>query len=114
MVRILLAYEREGLDYAPSVPTFEKMGYGFDAPLCAVICGPKDIPSSIKDKLEKALIEGMKSDMFRSVAKKQEFMVPEKPLVGPELVEYLKSQSAFFQQSLTEAGLAKGQKKQGN
>lgn len=109
-LRVLLVFEKEGLDYAPDVPTFEKLHYDFEVPTSVIICGPKGIPDPVRGVLEKAFLERMKQETFKKAAKDQELLLTE-PLTGQALVDYLKKNNLIFEQYIKEAGIYKGQKK---
>ncbi len=109
-VRVLLIVEREGLEYAPDAPTFEKVGYDFEMSSSIIIFGPKGIPDSTRGILDKALLEGMKTEVFKTVAKSQGLSITD-PLVGDELHEYMKKWHGLYEQYIKEAGIYKSQKK---
>jgi tripartite-type tricarboxylate transporter receptor subunit TctC len=109
-LRVLLVFENEGLDYAPDAPTFEKVGYDFEAPLVVLICGPKGIPDNVRETLEKGFIAGMKYEAFQKVAKEQELILTE-PLTGKALLDYQKKWYGLYEQFIKEAGIHKSQKK---
>jgi len=109
-VRLLLVMDKEGLDYAPDVPTFEKVGYDFEAPMFVVICTPKGIPDPIRERLEKVFLDGMKAETFMTLAKTQQFSVGE-PLTGKGLLDYMRKWNALYEQYIKEAGIYKMEKK---
>ncbi len=109
-LRVLLVFEKEGLDYAPDAPTLEKLGYDFEAPLAVVIAGPKGIPDHVRETLEKGFIAGMKQDAFQRVAKEQE-LISTDPLTGKALLDYLKKWYGLYEQFIKDAGIHKAQKK---
>jgi tripartite-type tricarboxylate transporter receptor subunit TctC len=109
-VRVLLVFEKEGLDYAPDAPTFEKIHYDLDTPTSFIVCAPKGIPDPIREILEKAFIEGMKQETFRRVAKDQELLLTE-PLTGRALNDYLKKCYLLYEQFIKDAGIYKMERK---
>jgi tripartite-type tricarboxylate transporter receptor subunit TctC len=107
-IRILLADER--ITYAgANQATFKDMKYDFDVPLLAIVLGPKGMPDAVKQKLEKAFTEAMKSESFRKLAADQEALI--KPMSGKAFADYLKKTSATYEELTKEAGLHKSQKK---
>jgi len=108
-ISILLTYEKESLDYAPEVPTFEKIGYYFEFPTDVIICGPKGISNPIREILEKAFVEGTRQEAFRKVAKDDELIG--QPLTGKAMVDYLKENYRIYEEAIKEAGLYKIEKK---
>ena len=109
-VRVLLVFEKEGLDYAPDAPTFEKMHYDLDTPTSFIVCAPKGIPDPIREILEKTFIDGMKQETFRRVAKDQELLLTE-PLTGRALNDYLKKCYLLYEQFIKDAGIYKMERK---
>jgi tripartite-type tricarboxylate transporter receptor subunit TctC len=109
-VRALLVVEKEGLDYAPDALTFEKVNYHFDPPTSLIICAPKEIPDPVREILEKAFLEGIRSKDFQAVAEKNELILRE-PLIGNALIETLKKDYVLFEQLIKEAGIYKMEKK---
>jgi tripartite-type tricarboxylate transporter receptor subunit TctC len=109
-VRVLLVFEKEGIDFAPDAPTFEKMHYDLDTPTSFIICAPKGIPDPIREILEKTFIDGMKQETFRKVAKDQEILLTE-PLTGKALNDYLKKCYLLYEQFIKDAGIYKMEKK---
>jgi len=109
-VRVLLVFEKEGLDYAPDAPTFEKMHYDLDTPTSFIVCAPKGIPDPIREILEKTFIDGMKQETFRRVAKDQELLLTE-PLTGKALNDYLKKCYLLYEQFIKDAGIYKMERK---
>jgi tripartite-type tricarboxylate transporter receptor subunit TctC len=109
-VRVLLIVEREGVPFAPEAPTFEKAGYDFEMSSSVVIFGPKGISDSLRGTLEKAFLNGMKTEAFKTVAKNQGLSTND-PLVGKELTDYLRKWSGLYEQYIKEAGIYKSEKK---
>ena len=109
-IRVLLVFEKEGLDYAPDAPTFEKMHYDFETSSSLIISGPKGIPDSIRESLEKAFIDGIRTNMFRAVAEKNELLSTE-PLTGKSLNDYLRKSYISYEQSIKETGIYKIERK---
>ena len=109
-VRVLLVFEKEGLDYASSAPTFEKAHYDFELPTSVIICAPAGIPDLMKEVLEKAFIGGMTQERFKRVAKDQELLLTE-PLTRKPLVDYLRKRNLLYEQYIKEAGIYKIEKK---
>jgi tripartite-type tricarboxylate transporter receptor subunit TctC len=108
-VRVLLVFEKEGLDYAPDAPTFEKVGY-FEAPTSLIITAPHGISDPIRKILEKAFIEGIKTKTFRDVAEKNELILRE-PLTGDALKDFLKKCYDDYEKLIKEAGIYKMERK---
>ncbi len=106
-IRILLADEK--VDYATGYTTLHEMHYDFEVPLLATILAPKGIPDGIREILEKALIDGMKSETFMRVAKEQELIV--KPSTGKAFFDFLKKTSLTYEEIIKEAGMYKTRKK---
>jgi len=109
-VRVLLVFEKEGLDYAPDAPTFEKKHYDLDTPTSFIVCAPKGIPDPIREILEKAFIDGMKQETFRRVAKEQELLLVE-PLTGRALNDYLGKCYLLYEKFIKDAGIYKMMRK---
>jgi len=109
-VRILLSDEK--IAYAAghgTQTTFKDMKYDFDVPLLAIILAPKGMPDNVRKTLEKALNDGMNSEVFKKLAQDQE-LAPQ-PLTGKPLFDYLKKTSATYEELIKEASLYKGEKK---
>ncbi len=109
-IRILLSDER--ISYAAghgTQTTFKDMKYDFDVPLLAIILAPKGMPVNVRKVLEKALQDGMNSDIFKKLAGEQE-LAPQ-PLTGKAFSDYLKKTSATYEELIKEAGLYKSEKK---
>lgn len=109
-VRVLLIVEREGLDYAPDAPTFEKVGYDFEMSSSVIIFAPKGIPDFVREILGKAFVDGMKTETFKTIAKNQGLSIAD-PLAGKDLHDYLRKWNALFEQYIKEAGIYKIEKK---
>lgn len=109
-VRVLLIIEREGLDYAPNAPTFEKVGYDFEMSSSVIIFAPKGIPDPVRETLVKAFFDGMKTETFKTVAKNQGLSTAD-PLTGKDLHEYLRRWNVLYEQYIKEAGIYKMEKK---
>jgi tripartite-type tricarboxylate transporter receptor subunit TctC len=109
-IRILLSDEKIG--YAAghgTLSTFKDMKYDFDVPLMAIILAPKGLSENVRKTLEKALNDGMNSEIFKKLVKDQEF-TPQ-PLTGKPFFDYLKKTSATYEELIKESGLYKGGKK---
>jgi len=109
-IRIILS--RQKIDYAEGhgqQTTFKDMNYEFDLPLLAMILAPKGMPDNVRSTLEKAFLEGMKSDVFKKVAQDQELQV--RPMTGKPLFDYLKKTSATYETLIKEVGMYKSEKK---
>lgn len=108
----LLVLEAVGLDYAPDVPVFKKVLFDYDQELPSInlLYAPKGITDPVREKLEKAFLDGMKSEKFQTVAKEQELMLTE-PLVGKGLLDYVKKSYFIYDRVTKEAGIYKGQNK---
>jgi len=109
-IRVLLVFEKEGLDYAPDAPTFEKLNYDFETPSSLIISAPKGIPDPIRESLEKTFIEGMRTKTFRTVAEENELLLRE-PLTGKSLNDFLKKCYISYEQLIKEAGIYKIERK---
>jgi tripartite-type tricarboxylate transporter receptor subunit TctC len=109
-MKVLLVFEKEGLDYAPDAPTFEKIHYDLDTPTSLIICAPKGIPDPIREILEKTFNDGMKQETFRRVAKEQELLLAE-PLTGRTLNDYLRKCYLLYEQFIKDAGIYKMERK---
>jgi tripartite-type tricarboxylate transporter receptor subunit TctC len=59
-VRLLPAFEREGIDYALEGRTFEKIGYNFETSTSVIVCAPKKISDSIKNIRKQASMKARK------------------------------------------------------
>ena len=111
-IRILLTFDKESIDYAPEVPTFEKMGYDFDPPMnLIVIFAPKRIPDHVAEILEKAFVDGLKKETFRTAAKIQGITLLAEPLIGKALFDYLRKWYVVYEGYIKEAGIYKIEKK---
>lgn len=107
-VRIILSDER--IDYAKEPQTtFRDVGYHFEVPLLALILAPRGTSKSAKETLEKAFLEGMKTETFKRIASEQE-LIP-MGMTGPSVVGYLKKVSAVYEELIKEAKMHKTQKK---
>jgi len=109
-IRVLLVFEKEGLDYAPDAPTFNKVGYDFEPPTSLIITAPHGIPDPVRETLEKAFLEGIKSKAFRDVAEKNELILRE-PLTGKTLNDFLKKCYDEYEQFIKDAGIYKMERK---
>ena len=109
-VRALLVHEREGLSYAPEAPTFEKMHYDFELPNTIIISAPEGLPDPVRERLEKAFIEGINSRKFMKVAEDNELIMRE-PLTGKALNDYLRKTYLSYETFIKEAGIYKIDKK---
>lgn len=109
-VRVLLVFEKEGLDYAPEAPTFEKVKYDFEAPTSLIITAPHGIPDNVRDILEKAFFEGIKTKTFRDVAQKNELILREH-LTRNALRDYLRKCYEDYEKLIKEAGIYKMERK---
>lgn len=105
-LRLLLAYDPEGIEEFPDVPTFKKMGYNFEAPTAQMISVPGRTPKAVTDRLTAVLSEAMMSPYYQKVAREQE-LTSVKPLVGAEFQKWLKSQYDAYGNSIKEIGLKK-------
>ena len=105
-LRALLVHEREGLAYAPQVPTFDKLKYDFETPNAFIISAPKGIPAAVKERLEKALLAGIKTSIFKRFVDENELLVRE-PLTGDALTNYLQKTSRSYEALIKEAGAYK-------
>lgn len=109
-VRVLLIIEREGLDYAPDAPTFEKVGYEFEMSSSVIIYAPKGITDPVRESLGKAFVDGMKTEAFKTVGRNQGLSTAD-PLTGKDLHDYLRKWNALFEQYIKEAGIYKIERK---
>ncbi len=107
-IRILLADEKIGYAGAKQA-TFKDQGYDFEVPLLAVVLAPKGMPDAVKQKLEGAFTEAMKSESFRKIADDQEALI--RPMSGKPFADYLKKTSAMYEELTKQAGLHKSQGK---
>ena len=108
-LRVLLVDEKEGLDYSPEAPTFDKVGYDVETSTSVVVYGPKGIPPAVAERLEKAFVAAMQTEPFVSVAKRTELIFGDR-LTGRELLENLRKVSANYEVLIKEAGLYKSEK----
>lgn len=109
-IRILLVNEKEGLEYAPDAPSFERAGYDVESATSVIIFGPKGIPRPVAERLETAFVEAGKMEPFVSVARKSELIHGDR-LTGQALTEYLRKVGANYEALIKEAGLYKSDKK---
>jgi tripartite-type tricarboxylate transporter receptor subunit TctC len=109
-LRVLLVSDREGLDYAPEAPSFDKAGYDVETSTSLLLYGPKGMPPAVAERLEKAVVSAMQTEPFVSVARKTELIVGER-VTGQQLAESLRKVSANYETLIKEAGLHKSQKK---
>ena len=105
-LKALLVHEREGLTYAPQVPTFEKLKYDIETPNAFIISAPKAIPGAVRERLEHAFLEGIKSSTFKKLVDDSELLVRE-PLTGNVLTEYLQKTSRAYETYIKEVGIYK-------
>jgi tripartite-type tricarboxylate transporter receptor subunit TctC len=109
-IRIILA--REKINYAEGhgiQTTFKDMHYDIDIPLLVLIQAPKGIPDNVRKTIEKAFMDGMKSDIFRRVADDQELQT--RPMTGKPFADYLKKLSSSNEELIREVGMYKSEKK---
>ncbi len=109
-IRIILS--RQKINYATGhgqLTTFKDVHYDFDLPLLAMIMAPKGMPENVRKTLEKAFLDGMKSDVFKRVAEDQELAV--QPMTGKPFVDYLKKTSATYEELIKDMGMYKSEKK---
>ena len=109
-VRVLLVIEREGLDYVPDAPTFEKVHYDFEMSSSVIIYAPKGTPDPVRETLGKAFLDGMKTETFKTVSKNQGLTIID-PLTGKDLHEYLRKWNTLYEQYIKEAGIYKIERK---
>lgn len=108
-IRILLSDEKIGYAEGHGIQTtFKDMKYDFEVPLLAIILAPKGMPDDVRKTLEKALDDGVNSEIFKKMAQDQEFAA--QPLTGKPFTDYLKKTSAIYEELIKEAGLYKSQK----
>jgi len=105
-LRALLVHEREGLAYAPQVPTFEKIKYDFETPNAFIVSAPKGIPAATRERLENALLAAIKTSTFKKFVDDNELLVRE-PLTGEVLTDYLQKTSHSYEALIREAGVYK-------
>jgi tripartite-type tricarboxylate transporter receptor subunit TctC len=105
-LRALLVHEREGLAYAPQVPTFEKIKYDFETPNAFIISAPKGISSATRERLANAFLAGIKTSTFKKFVDDNELLVRE-PLTGDVLTDYLQKSSHSYEALIKEAGVYK-------
>ena len=105
-LRLLLVFDPEGIEAWPEIPTFKKLGYGFEAPTAQMISAPKGVPKPILDKLEETFSEAMKSQEYQKVAREQE-LLSARPFVGGEFSKWLQSQFSMYGTFIKEVGLQK-------
>jgi len=109
-IRAILAVEKE-LDFVPDVPTFEKMHYDFKIiPTSVLVCAPRGLPDSVRQILEKAFSEGMRTEAFNRVAKNLE-LFPPAPLTGNALLDSIKKAYGLYEGFIKEVGAYKAEKK---
>ena len=110
-MRVLLVNEREGLEYAPEAVTFDKAGYAdIEHGAALVVFGPKGLPRSVVERLERSLVEAARTEPFVSVARRTELILGDL-LVGQPLVEYLRKLSGGYEELTKEAGAYKSERK---
>jgi tripartite-type tricarboxylate transporter receptor subunit TctC len=109
-VRVLLVIEREGVDFLPEAPTFQKMNYDFEMSSSVIIYAPKGTPDPVRETLGKAFLDGMKTETFKTVSKNQGLTIVD-PLTGKDLHEYLRKWNALYEQYIKEAGIYKIERK---
>jgi len=109
-VRVLLVIEREGLDYVPDAPTFEKVHYDFEMSSSVIIYAPKGTPDPVKETLGKAFLDGMKTETFKTVSKNQGLTIIDS-LTGQDLHDYLRKWNTLYEQYIKEAGIYKMERK---
>jgi tripartite-type tricarboxylate transporter receptor subunit TctC len=108
-VRLVLIVEKEGLEYAPDTPTFEKVGYsGLEMLSSMILFAPAGISDEVRGILEKAFLDGMKTDLFKTTAKNQGLSIND-PLTGKEFTDHLKQWSSLYEEYIKQAGLHKSQ-----
>jgi tripartite-type tricarboxylate transporter receptor subunit TctC len=108
--RPILAVEKE-LGFAPDIPTFQKVHYDFGImPTTVLICGPPGIPDPVRQILEKAFSDGMKTEAFNKLAKNLELFLTE-PLTGKPLLDTVKKTYLLYEGFTKETGVYKSQKK---
>jgi tripartite-type tricarboxylate transporter receptor subunit TctC len=105
-LRLLLVFDPEGIDQWPEIPTFKKMGYGFEAPTAQMVSAPKGVPKPIMDKLIATFSEAMMSPEFQKVAREQE-LLSAKPFSGSDFQKWLQSQYNMYGVFIKEVGLKK-------
>jgi tripartite-type tricarboxylate transporter receptor subunit TctC len=109
-IRIILS--RQKINYSVGhgqSTTFKDVHYDFDLPLLAMIIAPKGMLDNVRKTLEKAFMDGMKSDVFKKVAEDQELAA--EPMTGKPFVDYLKKTSATYEELIKEMGMYKSEKK---
>ena len=109
-VRVLLVIEREGIDFLPEVPTFQKVNYDFEMSSSVIIYAPKGTPDPVMETLGKAFLDGIKTETFKTVSKNQGLTIID-PLTGKDLHEYLRKWNTLYEQYIKEAGIYKIERK---
>jgi tripartite-type tricarboxylate transporter receptor subunit TctC len=108
--RAILAVEKE-LSFAPDIPTFQKVHYDFGImPTTVLICGPAGIPDPVRQILEKAFSDGMKTEAFNKLAKTLELFALD-PLTGTALLDSVKKSYVLYEGFIKEVGAYKSEKK---
>jgi tripartite-type tricarboxylate transporter receptor subunit TctC len=105
-LRLLLVFDPEGIDEYPDVPTFKKIGYGFEAPTAQMISAPKRVPKPVIDRLIAVFSEAMMTPQFQKVGREQE-LLSVKPLAGADFQKWLQSQYTMYGTFINEVGLKK-------
>jgi tripartite-type tricarboxylate transporter receptor subunit TctC len=105
-LRLLLVFDPEGVEEFPDVPTFKKVGYGFETPTAQMVSAPKRVPKPIIDKLITVFSDAMMTPQFQKVGREQE-LLSVKPLAGADFQNWLQSQYTMYGTFIKEVGLQK-------
>jgi tripartite-type tricarboxylate transporter receptor subunit TctC len=99
------------LDFAPDIPTFQKMNYDFKiVPTSVLVCAPKGVPDPVRQILAKSFSEGIKAEAFNRIAKTLELFPPD-PLTGTALLDSIKKSYVLYEGFIKEVGAYKSEKK---
>lgn len=106
--RFLLALNKSRWPIAPNVPHIGELGYD-DAFSYMVIFGPKNLPESIRSKLENVFHEAMEDQRFLDLARTFQVTVVFVP--GKEYARMLKEKFPKYKKIIEDLGLGELQKK---
>lgn len=102
-MKILAIGDDQRLSFLPNVPTFQELGYKFNARIDRGVAVPKDTPPDITARLEKAFLEVMNNEEYKSKVAKAG-VVPLK-MGNSESTKYIQERTEVFRNLLAEHNL---------
>ena len=92
-LRAIASHESDRFDFAPDVPTLQKMGYGLTGKSIQFLYGPKGLPPAIAQRLINVFTQASRTPIFIDIATKN-VLYDKTPLVGADLTALLQKDRA--------------------